>query len=466
MEYNYDTIIAQSTPIGYGGIGIIRISGKKSKKILLKLTGKITKNRYAEYIHIKNKNNLIIDYCIIIFFKSPNSYTGENILEIHCHGGQKIIELIIKSIINFNIKNVRLAYQGEFTERAFLNNKIDLIQAESIKNIIYAKSENSIFNATKLFKGYLSKKIINIINIIKKNLILIEKEIDFSEYHNNIKKINLIKKNIFLIYKNIKNIFNKYKKKSYFKNGIKTVIIGKPNVGKSSLINKITCKDTSIVTNIPGTTRDIIKEYININDIEMEIIDTAGIHKTTNIIEKIGIKKTWKIIKKSKIIIFMENALYTNEIQIINIYKKIILNKIKKYKDKIHILILNKIDLIKKNIKILNNNKLFNIINMSIKNNYGINKLFKIIKKKIKNINNNNYFLDNKRHIIIIKNILYYIKKCINIIKITNSNNINIDLIYEYLFLIQKKLYEFIGKKEITSKKIIRNIFSKFCIGK
>ncbi len=463
-NYN-DTIIAQSTPIGYGGIGIIRISGNKTKKISYKMIGKITKNRYAEYLPIKNIKNIILDYCIILFYKSPNSYTGEDILEIHCHGGQKVIELIIKSIINLNIKKVRIANPGEFTERAFLNNKIDLIQAESINNIIYSNNENNIISAVKSYKGHLSKKINNIINIIKKNLILIEKKIDFSENENNNKEIKTIKKNILIIYKKIKKIYYIYKENKLYNDGIKIVIIGKPNVGKSSLINKITFKDTSIVTNIKGTTRDIIKEYININNTDIQIIDTAGIHKSNNIIEKIGIKKTWKEIKKSKIIIYMENSLNINEKKIIKIYKKNILNQIDNYKKKIHILIINKIDLLKKKIKLINKDKLFTVLNMSIKKNYGINNLIKIIKKKIKNINIKNNFLIQQRHYILIKKSLYNIKKCIKLLKIKRYK-INIDLIYEYLMLIQKKLNLIIGKKEITSKKIIKKIFSKFCIGK
>ncbi len=467
MKYNNKTILAQSTPIGNGGIGIIRISGNECKNISKIMLGKITKNRYAEYLPIKNKKKKIIDYVISIFFKKPNSFTGEDVLEIHSHGGQKVIELIIKSIINLKNKNIRIANPGEFTERAFINNKIDLIQAESIKNIIYAQSEEEIFSATKSFKGILSKKIKKIIYIIKKILIIIEKEISFSEKNINIKTIKYIKKKILYIYKKINYIYKKTKNDIYFKKKIKIIIIGPPNVGKSSLMNKLTSKQTSIVTNISGTTRDIIKEYLNINNIDIEIIDTAGIHKTKNKIEKIGIKKTWKEIKKSKIIIYLNNSKKYSIKKIIKKYKKKILDKIKKNKhNKINILIRNKIDLTKEKKKIINKKK-FNIINMSVKKNYGIKELKKIIKERINKFKKKNYFIIQYKQKILIKKNLKNIKKIINYIKYYNINkNINLDIIYQYLVKNQNMLNKILGKDKFKSNNIIKEIFSKFCIGK
>ncbi len=465
MNNTKDTILAQSTPKGYGGIGIIRISGNKVKYISKIIFGKITKNRYATYLPIKIKKNTIIDYGIIIYFKKPNSFTGEDILEIHSHGGQKIIELIINSIIKLNIKNVRIAFPGEFTERAFINKKIDLVQAESIKELIYSNSKNKIFSAIQSLKGKFSNKIKNIINVIKNNLINIEKEINFSENEINIYNVNNIKKNIKNIYVKIKKLYIKSKNNLSKNDKIKIIIIGKPNVGKSSLINNLTSKNISIVTNIKGTTRDIIKKNIIINNKKIKIIDTAGIHKTKNKIEKIGIKKTWKEINKSNIIIFIENSFKISKNNIIKYYKKKILNKIKK-KNKIHLLLRNKIDLTKEKFNIIKKKK-YIILNISIKKKIGIKELIKIIKKKIKTINIKNNFLTNERHINLIKKSLYNFKKIKKLIKIYYFNKkINLDLIYEYLYNIQKYLCEIIGKNIILSNKIIKNIFSKFCIGK
>ncbi len=466
MKYLKDTIISQCTPIGYSGVGIIRISGKKSKTIYKKLTNKKLISRYARYTSIKNKNNIIIDYCILIYFKSPNSFTGEDILEIQSHGGQKIIELIIKSIFDYNIKKLRISNPGEFTERAFWNKKIDLIQAESINDITYAKSENTILLAIKSLKGKLSKKIKNINKLIQKILIFIEKEISFSDKKITKKKIFWFIKKIYKIKNKIKKIYLNSKKSIQIKEGLKIAIVGKPNVGKSSLINSITMNDTSIVSNIPGTTRDIIKENIIINNINAEIIDTAGIHNTNNKIEKIGIKKTWKTINNSNIIIFITEANKIKEKKIIDYYKKKISNKIKK--NKINILIRNKIDITKEKFKIIKKKK-YTIINLSIKKDKKkIKKIIKIIKEKTKYINIENNFLSQKRHIHIIKIIYKNIKNIKNIIKIhlITKKNINFDIIYEYLVNIQQKFNEITGEKKNISKDIIKNIFKNFCIGK
>ncbi len=461
----HETIFAQSTPIGYGGIGIIRISGKKSKQIAKKILNIKLTPRKAKYTSFKNKKGKIIDFGIAIYYKSPNSFTGEDILELQCHGGQKIIELIIKSIINLKIKNTRIAEAGEFTERAFLNKKIDLIQAETINNLIHAQSEITIFSAIKSLKGNLSKKIKKIINLIKNLIFKIEKEISFSEKKINFKKIKKIKKKNNLIYKKIKKIYIKSNKSILINNKIKIVIIGKPNVGKSSLMNFLTNKKSSIITNIPGTTRDIIKEYINTDNYNIEINDTTGIHKTHNKIEKIGIKNTWKKINKSEIIIFLENAYDISEKNIYNLYKRKIKKKIKK-KKKIIYLIRNKIDISKEKSKIIRK-KNYIIINVSIKKKYGIKKIKSEINKQINNLNKKNIFLVQQRHLNLIKKTFKEIKNIKKIIKInTDKKNINLDIIYLNLFNSQKFLNEILGKKKFTSEKIICKIFKNFCIGK
>ncbi len=461
----YETIFAQSTPIGYGGIGIIRISGKKSKIIAKKILNKKLIPKKVKYTSFKNKNGKIIDFGIAVYYKSPNSFTGEDILELQCHGGQKIINLIIKSIINLKLKNTRIAEPGEFTERAYLNKKIDLIQAETINNLIYSNSEENIFSAIKSFKGDFSKKIKNFIKIINDLIYITEKEISFSEKEINFSKIKKIKKKINFLYKKIKKTYKKSQKSLFINNKIKISIIGKPNVGKSSLMNFLTNKKTSIVTNIPGTTRDIIKKYLNTNNFKIEINDTTGIHKTDNKIEKIGIKNTWKIINKSQIIIFIENALDVTEEEIFNKYKKKIQKKIKN-KKKILYLIRNKIDITKEKYKIIKK-KQYTIINVSIKNKYGIEKIKSEINKKINKINKKNLFLVQQRHLNLIKNILKEIKNIKKIIKINfKKKNINLDIIYLNLFNSHKWLNEILGTPKFTSKNIINNIFRKFCIGK
>ncbi len=460
MKNFKETILAQSTPPGNGGIGIIRISGSKSVKISKKIIGKKLKPRYAEYLPFKDKNKNIIDYGIVIFYKKPKSFTGEDIIELHSHGGQKIIQFIIKSIINLNYKNVRIANPGEFTERAFLNNKIDLIQAESINELINSNSEKSLKLAIKSFLGNLSKIIKYSINNINNLITYIETEINFSK---KIKNLNFkINKKINLIYKHLKYIYKESKQSLEKKNGIIISIIGEPNVGKSSLMNFLTKKDTSIITNIPGTTRDIIKEYININNINLEINDTTGIHKTNNKIENIGIKKTFKIINKSKLIIFMDDASKTSEKKIYKKYNKLIKNNTKiNIKKKKIIFIRNKIDLTKEKIK----GKITNIINISIKKKIGLHTFIKKIKNILKKYNNSkNNFLSQERHLIIIKKTIKNIKNIIKIISINKSNYL--DLITNELIIIKNQLNQILGKNIHNSEIILNKIFSTFCIGK
>ncbi len=462
----HNTIIAQTTPIGNGGIGIIRISGNKSAKISKIIIGKIPKIRYATFCKFINKNKIIIDYGIAIYYKSPKSYTGEDVLELHCHGGQKIIEIIIKEILNLNIKNIRLAKPGEYTKRAFLNQKLDLIQAESINNIINSNSIEQINLSLISLKGKFSKILKKNIKFIKHINIIIMKEINFSEKSFSYKKFKYINKYIKKIYNNIKKLYKINKFNNINKDGIKITIIGEPNVGKSSLMNKLTNKENSIVTNIPGTTRDIIKDYININNINIEILDTTGIRKTNNIIEKIGIKKTIKEIKNSKIIILISDAKITLKDKIINNYKKII-----KYINKKQILILirNKIDLTNEKCKKFKINN-FNIINISIKKNLGLKILIKLIKKKIKYINNTeNKFYCNERHYYLIKKTkkkIKNIKKMIKNINKKNIKNINLDIISYQLLNSQKLLNSILGIKKSISNNVINNIFKNFCIGK
>ncbi len=468
MSKFIETILAQCTPTGNGGIGIVRISGNKSINIAKKILGKIPKPRYAEYLAFKNHLKKTIDYGIAIFYKKPKSYTGEDILELQSHGGQKIIEIIIQSIINLKIKKVRLALPGEFTKRAFLNNKIDLIQAEAINDLIHTKSESTIYNTINFVKGNFSNKLKKITKNLNKFRLLIEAEINFPE-NINILNINILikyKKKIKIIFLKLFNIYKQIKNNLNYVNGIKLVLMGKPNVGKSSLMNTITGKNNSIITKIPGTTRDIIKDYININNINIEINDTTGIHKTNNIIEKIGIKKTWNEINQSKLIFFIENAKEISEKKIVKYFKKKFLNKIKIPKKKIFFLIRNKIDLTKEKFKIKKKKK-FYIINISIKKNIGVKELILLIKKKIKYINNiENNFLIKERYIESIKKILNYLISIYNqIYKTKNLININLELITEKIFFIEKEINLILGKN-INSEDIINKIFSNFCIGK
>ncbi|MDE6645683.1 MAG: tRNA uridine-5-carboxymethylaminomethyl(34) synthesis GTPase MnmE, partial [Malacoplasma sp.] len=299
-----DTITAIATPNINSAISIIRISGPKTYEIIGGLTKKsISKKGYTFSKEFIYDNNQIIDEVIILKFVSPKSFTGEDLIEINCHGGNLLTNKILELIIE---KGARLAENGEFTKRAFLNNKLTLRQANSINNLIFAKTNSSLNLA--------SSGIINTNNDffleIKETLFFligkIEVNIDYPEYDDlEIVTLDSFKKEIKNIIEKISKVITDYKKISYLYNGINVAIIGEPNSGKSSLLNAILNKDKAIVSNIKGTTRDLINESVNVDGILLNFIDTAGIRKAKNEIEKIGIKKTLETINESDFIIFL-----------------------------------------------------------------------------------------------------------------------------------------------------------------
>ncbi|MFI4819027.1 MAG: tRNA uridine-5-carboxymethylaminomethyl(34) synthesis GTPase MnmE [Enterobacterales bacterium] len=458
---NLDTIAAFATPPGNGSIGILRISGSLTKKVAYLILKKIPSNRLAEYLSFFNLNGNLIDKGIAIFFSKPNSYTGEDVLELQGHGGQIVLDMLLKCVIS--IKGIRIANPGEFSERAFINGKIDLIQAEAIYDIINSNSIKAVKFAINSIKGDFSLYIKDIIETINKLRIKIEASIDFSDHNINIVDLNEIKNNInYIIY-----IINKLKIDS--KNGIilreaiNIVIVGESNVGKSSLFNLLSKKEISIVTDIKGTTRDIIHEYIKIDELTINLIDTAGIRFTNNKIEKIGIERTWNEIKNANHILLLYDSNKKIDISKNKIFKKI--KNIIKYNNSITI-IFNKSDINKKKIciKEINiNNENYSVINLSTKYNIelGINILRNHLKKiLISNNNDESLFLSKRRHFYFLEKSYICLLKCKNHIK----NNCSYDLISEELMLSHKYLNNILGKSNYNN--LIKNIFSKFCVGK
>ncbi|MDH3004864.1 MAG: tRNA uridine-5-carboxymethylaminomethyl(34) synthesis GTPase MnmE [Candidatus Shikimatogenerans sp. JK-2022] len=455
------TITAISSPLGIGAIAVIRISGSKSIKIIKKIfirknKKKILQGGISNLGIIKNKKQ-IIDEVIVLIFNKPKTYTGEDLVEIYCHGSIYIQKKIIEEIIK---KGAKLAKNGEFTYRAYLNKKITLLQAESVLDIIQAENKlehkiainNLIKKNSKLYNIILKieKKILNIISYI-------EIKLDFVEENININK-KYIYKNIFYVEKKIKNIIKFFKFNNFLKKGYNVSIVGPVNSGKSTLMNTLIKEDKSIISNIPGTTRDIVEGQIIINDFKFNFFDTAGIRKTKNKIEKIGIKKTLKNIKESNIIFYVFDFLLFK--------KKKIKKKIKKFLKKDLFLIANKIDKRKnkkiKKEKIKIKNKILNIIYISAKKKKGIKKILKLLKKKIPNkIIKNKYLINNIRHYKEFKKTLKYIKK----IKKDFKNKVPLEYISIDLRNSLRKLYNIHGKN-FDNNEVLNNIFSKFCIGK
>ncbi|QOI10835.1 tRNA uridine-5-carboxymethylaminomethyl(34) synthesis GTPase MnmE [Blochmannia endosymbiont of Colobopsis nipponica] len=463
MKFNNETIIAIATPPGHGGIGIIRISGELSSKVSYIFFGKILNPRRAELLSFRDNHDKILDKVICIFFPAPNSFTGENILEIHGHGGPIILDLIVQNILK-KIPEIRIAQPGEFSKRAFLNNKIDLTQAEAIIDLINANSHQAVKSAANSLQGIFSSCIKKIIKMVTKLRMFIETDIDFSEENNN---LNILSNN--QIQDQLNNILNKINqtyKQAYqgniLRDGIKVVISGKPNVGKSSLLNILSERDTAIVTNRPGTTRDIIREYIYLDGIPFHIIDTAGIHKTNNKIERIGIKRALYEIKNADHILYMVDATKISS----KTMKLLWLNLNKDFNIKSHdkyiTIIRNKIDLTKEKIKIEQNEK-YTVINLSIKYGYGINMLRKHLKNNIKNFNQDNQennFTARRRHL----DSLNKASKHLSEAQKHLQHNLKLELLAEELIQANQELKKITG--EYHSDDLLDEIFSTFCIGK
>ncbi|MBN1298886.1 MAG: tRNA uridine-5-carboxymethylaminomethyl(34) synthesis GTPase MnmE, partial [Actinobacteria bacterium] len=336
-----DTIVAQSTKPGESAIGIIRISGKNSIKIADKIfkaknnkTVKSMPTYTIAYGIIEDENGEIIDQVILTLMRSPKSYTTEDVVEINCHGGL----LATKKVMELAVENgARIAEPGEFTKRAYLNGRIDLSQAEAVIELITAKTEQSLKIAAKNIKGETGQKIKNLKKSLLDVIVELEASIDFIEEDLEITPYEKLKEKTMILSKEIKQLLEDEKKGELVKNGIKVSIAGKPNVGKSSLLNALAKKEKAIVTHIPGTTRDAIEEIIYVEGIPVILTDTAGIRETKNIIEQIGVKKSIEHIEESDIIIMMIDCSRKLEKSDENILNKLNGKKI--------VLCINKIDL-------------------------------------------------------------------------------------------------------------------------
>ncbi|MAQ31503.1 MAG: tRNA uridine-5-carboxymethylaminomethyl(34) synthesis GTPase MnmE [Flavobacteriales bacterium] len=456
-----NTICSISTAPGHGAISIIRISGKKSIRIINKLfkahdknklSSKNTKKVILGNIIYKNQS---IDEVLVTAFQSPKSYTGEDMVEISCHGSAYIQSKIIQALID---NGCRTAQKGEFTMRAFLNGKLDLSQAEGVANLIASENEQSHKIAMKQMRGGFSDEIKNLRKKFIKFAALIELELDFSqedvEFANREELLNLIDN----IEDKISKLANSFKLGNVIKNGIPITIVGSPNSGKSTLLNQILNEERAIVSNIKGTTRDTIEENIVINGYKFKFIDTAGLRNTQDKIEKIGISKTYKKISESAFILYMIDKTEFNEVEteeeILSIQKKM------QYNDSL-IVLANKHDLHEQDI-FLKTIKNVNIINISAKNGDKIGVILETIMSKVQAWGdvNNQIIIINQRHFESLINTL----KSISDIKKGLKQNISGEL----LSIDIKNCLEYLGQitGEITNDNLLDSIFQDFCIGK
>ncbi|MXP67628.1 tRNA uridine-5-carboxymethylaminomethyl(34) synthesis GTPase MnmE [Pantoea sp. Aalb] len=451
-----DTIVAQATPPGRGGIGILRISGNQTSEIAKAILGKLPKPRYANYLPFMDINGTVLDYGIALWFPKPNSFTGEDVLELQGHGGQIVLDMLLKRILT--IPGIRIAQPGEFSERAFLNEKLDLTQAEAIADLINANSEQAAKAALNSLRGEFSLRINKLLEDLTYLRTYVETTIDFSNDDINFISNDKIKTQLNIIIHDLNHIRSETNQGILISEGIKVVITGHPNAGKSSLINKLSGYEVAIVTDIAGTTRDVIREHIYIDGIPLHIIDTAGLRKTKDKLESIGIERAWKEIKNADHILFMIDS---TTVSITN--SSILPNFIKDLSIKIPTTIIrNKIDITGEKFGLIEVNNV-SIICLSILTGEGISTLRSHLKKSISLDSRNSMesnFLARRRHLQALDIAAKYLQSA----KEQTIHFWSIELIAEDLRLAQKTLNEITGK--FTSNDLLNRIFSNFCIGK
>jgi tRNA modification GTPase len=457
MKSIEDTIAAISTATGNSGISIIRISGSDAYNIAEKLYfGKISfsqiENRSIRYGHILDvSSGNIIDQVLISKMKAPHTYTGENTVEINCHGGFIVANNVLKAVLD---AGARLAEPGEFTKRAFLNSRIDLVQAEAVMDIINAKTDISLNAAQNRLKGHLSDEINIIKDILTDALSYIGVGIEYPEYDVEETDEDNILKLLNTAYNKLEKLYKSYKRGQILNEGLKVAIVGKPNVGKSLLLNDLINKERAIVTDIPGTTRDIISEYINIGGIPIKIIDTAGIRESENKVEKIGISRSIEAIGEAQAVIFvldLSRGWEKEDEEIAALLKN---------KDTIYVA--NKNDL-KKNKDIIKKIDKFDIIYISALTREGIFELEEKIKKiaglKSEDIVNE-AIVANVRHERLLKKAMDGLKNAVEAI----GSGVVADMAEIDIRNCLDCLYEIIG--QTINDDIIERIFSNFCLGK
>ena len=457
-----DNIVAIASPAGLGAISLIRVSGNDCINQIdnifyafdkIKLENQESHTLQLGYI---KDGDEIIDKVLVTVFRNPKSYTGEDLVEISCHGSIYIQEKILQTILK---NNCRIADPGEFTLRSFLNGKMDLSEAEAVADLIASNTQASHKLALNQMRGGFK----NDINKLREELVnfasLIELELDFSQEDvefANIDRLNDLVSNIEI---QLTDLVKSFKIGNVIKNGLPIVIVGKPNSGKSTLLNCLLNEEKAIVSSIPGTTRDYIEDQININGIKWRFIDTAGIRKTEDRIENLGIKKTYEKIEEAEIILYLIDKSTLDDKNIDDYIIEI--DKIKKdFKEKEIVVLINKCDI---STKILDDNLVsLSALQISAKMGLNIDKLIERISTYMSklNIDSHNVIVTNSRHLDLLSKTLDEIKK----IKLSIKQNISSDL----LSIDIKQASYFLGELtgEISNDELLGNIFSKFCIGK
>lgn len=453
-----DTIVAIATPPGKGGVGIIRLSGVKALAIAQNITGREQFNprfaHYANFYQDQDKAKLL-DQGIALYFQAPNSFTGEDVVELQGHGGPVILDALVKECVK---QGARMARPGEFSERAFLNDKIDLAQAEAIADLIDSVSIEAAKNAVRSLQGEFSNKIHSLVEQVIHLRLYVEAAIDFPEEEIDFLNDGHVKQQLSAIISNLQVLLAEAQQGHVIQEGMKVVIAGRPNAGKSSLLNALAGFDAAIVTDIEGTTRDVLKEQILIDGMPLHIIDTAGLRDSPDVVEQEGIRRAWQAIHDADAILLVVDASKQTADDIANIWPEFTAQ----LKQSDHLTVIaNKCDLIGVEPKISQDQHGNSIIHLSAKQKLGL----PLLKQHLKQLAGYNQqaeggFTARRRHIEALEQAFSYLQNGQAQLLGSGAG----ELLAEDLRYCQQHLNEITG--EFTADDLLGRIFSSFCIGK
>jgi tRNA modification GTPase len=450
-----DTIAAIATATGRGGVGIVRVSGPKAKQVAEQLLSVSLQARHAHYCDFKSRSGEVLDQGIALFFPGPNSFTGEDVLELQGHGGPVILDLLLREITQLGI---RLARPGEFSERAFLNDKLDLTQAEAIADLIDASTEQAARNALHSLQGAFSKRIHELVEALIHLRIYVEASIDFPEEEIDFLSDGKVARDLDAIITKLASVFKEARQGALVRDGMRVVIAGRPNAGKSSLLNALSGRESAIVTSIEGTTRDVLREHIHIDGMPLHIIDTAGLRESPDEVEQIGIQRAWQEIQQADRVLLLIDSRQTTLTDPHQIWPEFVdqlddANKIT--------LVRNKIDLSGEAAGLVELENAAPYVGISAATGAGVDAL----KQHLKTImgfsdNSESGFTARRRHLDALERANQYLASG----KAQLQGYAAGELLAEDLRHAQNALGEITG--EFTPDDLLGRIFSSFCIGK
>lgn len=450
-----DSIVAQATPPGKGGVGIVRVSGPAAAEIATRIIGHCPKPRYAEYCDFKDSNGTTLDQGIALFFKGPNSFTGEDVLELQGHGGPVVIDMIIREVLKS--AQVRVARPGEFSERAFLNDKLDLAQAEAIADLIDTTSEQAARMALQSLQGEFSHRIDLLVDAVIRLRMYVEAAIDFPDEEIDFLNDGKVSSDLQDIIASLLDVEQQAKQGSLLREGMRVVIAGRPNAGKSSLLNALAGRESAIVTDIAGTTRDVLREHIQIDGMPLHIIDTAGLRDSPDKVEQIGIQRAWQEIEQADHVLFMVDSSESNASDPKDIWPEFFARL------PTHIpysVIRNKADITQEPAVIEHKHDV-PVLHLSAKTGLGIDLLRQHLKQSMGfNDNMEGGFMARRRHLQALELARHHLQSGQEQLEQNQAG----EILAEELRIVQQHLNEITG--EFTSDDLLGKIFGSFCIGK